>query len=175
MKPLKEVALAYKALSDAERYYLDGAYEAAAESCRKAMEESGKIPDTEAFDHSGFEAFCHASLSASLGKLGRYQDSLASSDKALYYFNRRGELNQDDGKLWIKAVFSRAIALDGLGRSGEALGEFRKSGEMLAERKGEMPGRDELKQQIDSSIAKLQRSLPFNAKPGYKAWWEFWS
>ncbi|EAT58017.1 DUF3856 domain-containing protein [Chlorobium ferrooxidans] len=175
MKPLQEVAMAYKALSDAERHYLDGAYEAAAESCRKAMEESGKIPDTEAFDHSGFEAFCHASLSAATGRLCRFEESLASADRALYYFNRRGELNQDDGKLWIKAVFSRAIALEGLGRSGEALGEFRKSGEMLAERKGEMPGRDELKQQIDSSIAKLQSSVPSKSKPGYKAWWEFWS
>lgn len=175
MKPLREVALAYKALSDAERQFLDGSYEEAAASCRMAMQESAKIPETEAFDHAGFDAFCHASLSASLGKLKRFEESLASSDKALFYFNRRGELNQDDGKLWIKAVFSRAIAFEGLGRKEDALKEFLKAGEMLMERKGEIPGRDELQNTIDEHVASLKASVPALSKPGYKAWWEFWS
>jgi len=175
MKPLREVALAYKALSDAERQFHDGAYEAAVESCTKAMDESRTIPTEEAFDHAGFDAFCHAILSAVLGGLGRFEESLVSADTALYYFNRRGELNQEDGKLWIKAVFSRALALEGLGRKGDALAEFRKAGEMLAERKGELQGREELRQLIDERIALLQPAVSANSKPGYKAWWEFWS
>ncbi|MEI8033566.1 MAG: DUF3856 domain-containing protein [Chlorobiaceae bacterium] len=175
MKPLREVAEAYMALAEAERQMLDGAYAEAGESCRRAMALSRTIPYEEAFDHDGFDAFCYASLSSAEGNLGSFEECLASADRALYYFNRRGELNKEDGKLWIKAVFSRAHALDALGRCREALGEFRKAGEMLMERKGELPGKEELRQSIELNIARLEAALPSLTRPGYKAWWEFWS
>ncbi len=175
MKPLREVAESYMALANAERQMLDGAFEESVESCRKAMEFSRTIPAEEAFDHHGFDAFCQASLAAVLVRIGRFDEALASSVSALHYFNRRGELNQEDGKFWIKAVFSRALALDALGRGNEALAEFRKVGEMIAERKGELPGKEEMQRTIEQHVAKLESSVPGLKKPGYKAWWEFWS
>lgn len=175
MKPLREVAEAYMALGDAERQLRDNSYEDAAASCRKAMEVSRTISKEEAFDHAGFDAFCYASLSLALGRLRKFDDCLQAADLALRYFNRRGELNQEDGKLWITAVFSRALALEALGRTSEALGEFRKAGEMLAERKGEMAGSDALRSEADERIAHLEGIVEPGKKAGYKAWWEFWS
>jgi tetratricopeptide (TPR) repeat protein len=176
MKPLREVALAYSALSDAEYRLLDKAYDAAIESSQKAMDISQTIPEEEAFDHSGFNAFCHAILSVAFSKLGRFAESLKSAEDALHHFNRRGELNLDDGKLWIKAVYGHALACEGLGRTTDALAEFRKAGEMLAERKGEMPGKEEMLQTINERIKLLQSAPSASLKqPGYKAWWEFWS
>jgi tetratricopeptide (TPR) repeat protein len=175
MKPLREVAESYMALADAQRQLRTGSREEAAANCRKAMEVSRTIPAEEAFDHIGFDAFCHAGLAEALARLGVYDESLISADRALHHFNRRGELNQDDGKLWIAAVFSRALALDGLGRASEALAEFRKVAEMIAERKGELPGRDEFLSTAAESIARLERSVKPGKPAGYKAWWEFWS
>lgn len=175
MKPLKEVAGAYMALSGAQHQLVAGEYEEAAENCRKAMEISRTMPPEEAFDHIGFEAFCHAGLAEALAGLGRFDESLASADLALRHFNRRGELNQDDGKLWISAVFSHALALDGLGRSGEALPEFRKAVEMLDERKGETPGKARMKSVAAERIAALGKPQKEGKPEGYKAWWEFWS
>ena len=175
MKPLREVAESYMALADAQRQLLDGSYEDAAANCRKAMESSRRMPPEEAFDHAGFDAFCHAGLAEALGRVGSYEAALESADLALRYFNRRGELNQDEGKLWIMAVFSRALALDGLGRSRDALAEFRKASEMLGERKGEMPGREALIAEAAGRIAVLERSVKPEKPAGYKAWWEFWS
>jgi tetratricopeptide (TPR) repeat protein len=175
MKPLREVAGAYLALSGAQHQLVAGEYEEAAANCRKAMEISRTMPPEEAFDHTGFEAFCHAALAEALARLGIWDDALQSADLALRYFNRRGELNQDEGKLWIMAVFSRAMALDGLGRGREALPEFRKASEMLAERKGEMPGRETLAAEAAARISGLERSVKPEKPAGYKAWWEFWS
>ncbi|NTU69176.1 MAG: DUF3856 domain-containing protein [Chlorobiaceae bacterium] len=175
MKPLREVAESYMALSDAQRQLLQGAYEEAAASCRRAMESSRRMPPEEAFDHAGFDAFCHAGLAEALARLCSYGEALVSADMALKYFNRRGELNQDEGKLWIMAVFSRALALEGLGRGRDALAEFRKVSEMLAERKGETPGRDTLVAEAAERIAVLERSVTPVRPSGYKAWWEFWS
>jgi tetratricopeptide (TPR) repeat protein len=176
MKPLKEVAGAYMALADAQRQLLEGSYEDAAASCRRAMEISRTMPPEEAFDHAGFDAFCHAGLSESLARLRQFDEALLSTDIALRHFNRRGELNQDEGKLWIASVFSRALALDGFGRSAEALAEFRKASEMLAERKGETPGKEALLAEAAERIAELGKSVkPGGKPPGYKAWWEFWS
>ncbi|RXK88089.1 DUF3856 domain-containing protein [Chlorobaculum sp. 24CR] len=174
MKPLKEVAGAYLALSDAQRQLLESNYDEAAASCRRAMEISRTMPPEEAFDHAGFDAFCHAGLAEALAGLGSFDEALASADKALHHFNRRGELNQDEGKLWISAVYSRALALDGLGRGAEALPEFRKTVEMIGERKGETPGKDRMKEVAAKRIAELGASNQ-HKKPGYKAWWEFWS
>ncbi len=175
MKPLREVAESYMALADAQRQLLEGAYEAAAASCRKAMDSSRRMPPEEAFDHAGFDAFCHAGLAEALARLGSNEAALHSADLALNYFNRRGELNQDEGKLWIMAVFSRALALDGLGRGADALKEFRKASEMLAERKGETPAREALLAEAAGRIDALG-SLAKPEKPaGYRAWWEFWS
>ncbi|NTU93300.1 MAG: DUF3856 domain-containing protein [Chlorobiaceae bacterium] len=175
MKPLREVAESYMALADAQRQLREGAYEEAAASCRKAMEVSRTMPPEEAFDHIGFDAFCHAGLAEAQGRLGLFEASLNAADLALRYFNRRGELNQDEGKLWIMAVFSRAMALDGLGRGSDALAEYRKASEMLAERKGEMPGREQLLVEAAKCIAVLERSVKPGKPSGYKAWWEFWS
>lgn len=174
MKPLKQVAEAYMALSEGERQFRAGAYMEAAESYKNAMAASRFIPPEEVFDHVGFGAFCHAGLSGAFGKLGNYEESLISADIALRYFNRRGELNQDEGKLWIAAVFNRAVAMEMTGHPAEALKAFRTAGEMIAERKEVMEGGLELKSAIDESIAKLQTLVPA-PKPGYRAWWEFWS
>ncbi|NTV02735.1 MAG: DUF3856 domain-containing protein [Chlorobiaceae bacterium] len=175
MKPLREVAESYMALADAQRRLLEGAYEEAAADCRKAMDSSRRMPPEEAFDHAGFDAFCHAGLAEALARLGSYDEALLSADLALKYFNRRGELNQDEGKLWIMTVFSRALSLDGLGRDRDALAEYRKASEMLAERKGETPGRETLLAEAAGRIAELERSAKPEKPAGYKAWWEFWS
>lgn len=174
MKPLKEVAGAYLALSDAQRQLLESNYDEAAANCRKAMEISHTMPPEEAFDHAGFDAFCHAGLAEALAGLGSFDEALESADKALYHFNRRGELNQDEGKLWISAVYSRALALDGLGRGAEAMPEFKKAVEMIEERKGETPGKERMMEVASDRIAQLGASNQ-QKKPGYKAWWEFWS
>jgi tetratricopeptide (TPR) repeat protein len=174
MKPLKEVAGAYLALYDAQRQLLESNYGEAAANCRKAMEISRTMPPEEAFDHAGFDAFCHAGLAEALAGLGSFEEALLSADKALYHFNRRGELNQDEGKLWISAVYSRALALDGLERGAEAMPEFKKAVEMIEERKGETPGKERMMEVAHDRIAKLGASNQ-QKKPGYKAWWEFWS
>ena len=178
MKPLIQVGQAYMALSQGEQKRLDGLFEEAVESYNHAMQVSRTIPEEEAFDYMGFDALCHAGLSSSLVKLGRSSESLASAEIALSYFNRRGELNQDEGKQWIAVVVSRALALAELGRGREALAEFRKAGEMIAERKGELPDKEEQLRIISLHILKLQgaeTALPDKKQPGYKAWWEFWS
>ncbi|NTW52501.1 MAG: DUF3856 domain-containing protein [Chlorobiaceae bacterium] len=175
MKPLKEVAGSYMALADAQRQILEGAFEEAVLNCRKAMEISRTMPPEEAFDHIGFDAYCHAGLSEALARLGNFDESLCSADIALRHFNRRGELNQDEGKLWIASVFSRALALDGLGRGEEALSEFRKASEMVAERKGDTPGKDALLATAAERIEQLGKSSKSGKPAGYKAWWEFWS
>lgn len=174
MKQLKEVAGAYLALSDAQRQLVAGEYDEAVANCRKAMEISHTMPPEEAFDHAGFDAFCHAGLAEALAGLGSFDEALESADKALYHFNRRGELNQDEGKLWISAVYSRALALDGLGRGAEAMPEFKKAVEMIEERKGETPGKERMMEVASDRIAQLGASNQ-QKKPGYKAWWEFWS
>jgi tetratricopeptide (TPR) repeat protein len=163
------------ALADAQRQLLGGSYEEAAANCRRAMEVSRTMPPEEAFDHIGFDAFCHAGLAEALARLGIFEDALQSADLALHHFNRRGELNQDEGKLWISAVFSRALALDGLGRSREALDEYRKASEMVSERKGETPRREALLAEAGARIAELERTVKPQKPSGYKAWWEFWS
>jgi tetratricopeptide (TPR) repeat protein len=175
MKPLKEVAGAYLALSDAQQQLLEGQFEEAALNARKAMEISRTMPPEEAFDHAGFEAFCHAALAEALAGLNRFDESLDSADKALYHFNRRGELNQDEGRLWIASVYSRAMALDGLGRGAEALPEYRKTVEMLDERKGETPGKEQMKAAAVARISGLGGGSKKQKPEGYKAWWEFWS
>ena len=71
MKPLKEVAGAYLALSEAQRQLVAGAFDEAAANCRKAMEISHTMPPEEAFDHAGFDAFCHAGLAEALAGFGR--------------------------------------------------------------------------------------------------------
>lgn len=178
MKPLIQVGQAYMALSQGEQKRQDGLFEEAVESYNRAMQFSRTIPEEEAFDYMGFDALCHAGLSSSLVKLGRCSESLASAEIALRYFNRRGELNQDEGKQWIAVVVSRALAFEELGRSSEARAEFRKAGEMIAERKGELTGKVELQRLIEEHIVTLQGAeiaLPDKKQPGYKAWWEFWS
>jgi tetratricopeptide (TPR) repeat protein len=175
MKPLKEVAWAYLALSDAERQLHDGAYEAAAESCRKAMDMSRSIPAEEAFDHDGFEGLCHAGLAEAIGHLGQHDESLIAADRSLRYFGRRGELNQDEGKWWIIAVLSRASALEALGRNAEAVKGFRTAAEMLAERKGEMAGKESIARRAEAGVVRLEASAAQEKPAGYKAWWEFWS
>lgn len=175
MKPLREVAEAYMALSEAQRQLRDGACEDAAGSCHKAMRISRTIPSAEAFDHDGFDAFCHATLSDALGRIEKFDDCLRSADTALRYFNRRGELNQEEGQLWITAVFSRALALEALGSLSEALAEFGKATEMLAERKGDMPRKEVLLAMASERIARLQAQARPEKPSGYRAWWEFWS
>ncbi|NTV92060.1 MAG: DUF3856 domain-containing protein [Chlorobiaceae bacterium] len=175
MKPLREVAQAYMLLSDAGMQLQAGSYQEAAESCRKAMEMSRTISLEEAFDHEGFDAFCFATLSEALCGLERFDESLETAEKALRYFNRRGELNKDEGKLWIASVFSRAVALQETGSPEEAAKAFRTVGEMIAERKGELPGKERFLKETEERLALLEGLLKSKGKSGYKAWWEFWS
>ena len=163
------------ALSEGESKLRESAFDDAVSKYQKAMAFTRTIPEDEVFDHDGFDALCCAGLSEALGQLARYEESLASADKALRYFNRRGELHQDEGKQWIAAVVSRALALARIGRSEEALKAFQMAGEMVAERKGELPDKEKLQKMIDDNIAMLQNSIMPEGSAKRKAWWEFWS
>ena len=46
---------------------------------------------------------------------------------------------------------------------------------MLAERKGDMPGKEEMLRLIEEHLAGLKSVVPDKKPAGYKAWWEFWS
>ncbi len=175
MKPLRSVAKAYLALSEAERQLQDGLHAEAAASCRGATDAARSIPSDEAFDHAGFEAFVHAVLAGALTGLEEHGAGLESADRALYYFNRRGELEEDGGKLWIRAVFSRGSALEGLGRRDEAFQAFRMAGEMLDERKGGVGGLEALRNAAADALVRLGRPTEPEKPAGYRAWWEFWS
>ena len=52
---------------------------------------------------------------------------------------------------------------------------YRIAGEMIAERKAELPGKEELQQLIVEHVSKLQPLVADKKPAGYKAWWEFWS
>jgi tetratricopeptide (TPR) repeat protein len=175
MKPLIQVGHSYLALSQGERQLRDALYEEAAESYKRALEVSRSIPEEEAFDYEGFDALCHTGLSGAYVKLGRYAEAFQSAEIGLRYFNRRGELHQDEGKQWIAVVLNRAQALDGTGRTEEALKAFQITSEMIAERKGELPGKEDLQRLIEERIATLQALMADKKPAGYKAWWEFWS
>jgi len=175
MKPLKQVGQSYLALSEGERQLQQNLVDEAAATYRRAIEVSRTIPQDEAFDYDGFDAIAHAGLSCALVKLGRYAETLASTEIALRYFNRRGELNQDEGKQWIDVVGNRAIALEGVGRADEALKAFRLVGEMIAERKGGLPNKEEQQQSIAYAIKRLEAVVPGKKPADYKAWWEFWA
>ncbi|TCD47694.1 DUF3856 domain-containing protein [Chlorobium sp. N1] len=175
MKPLKSVAEAYLALSQGERQLREGLYGDAAASSRGAMDSARSLPSGETFDHAGFEAFAHAVLAGALAGLGEFEPALESADRALYHFNRRGELQEDGGRLWIRAVFSRGAALEGLGRRDEAFQAFRMAGEMLDERTAEMPGKAELRRDSAEALKRLGRPTEPEKPAGYRAWWEFWS
>ena len=175
MKPLVQVGQAYMALSEGEEKFCAGLFEEAAASYNRAMTVSRTIAEDEAYDHQGFDALCHTGLSGALVKLKHYKEALASADIALYYFNRRGELNQDEGRHWINAVRYRAAALEGIGRSEDALQAYQMVSEMITERKAEIPDKVSLVQDIKQHISSLQ-VVVYNKKPAsYKAWWEFWS
>ncbi len=175
MKPLKQVGQSYLALSDGERQLQEGLFEESATSYRRAMVVARTIPQEEAFDYDGFDAIAHTGLSGALVMFERYADALHSSDIALRYFNRRGELHQEEGKQWIAAVHNRAAALEGAGRLEEALITYRIVGEMIAERKGDLKNKEELQSSIQQKIKNLEAALPAKKPAGYKAWWEFWS
>ena len=175
MKPLIQVGHSYLALSQGEQQLRDALYEEAAESYNRALDVSRSIPKEEAFDYDGFDALCHTGLSGAYVKLGRYAEALHSAEIGLRYFNRRGELHQDEGKQWIEAVLNRASALEGIGRFEEALNAFRTVGEMMSERKGELRNKERQQRIIEQHIKKLEAVLPDKKPAGYKAWWEFWS
>ena len=175
MKPLIQVGHSYLALSQGEQQLRDAIYEEAVESYMRALEVSRSIPKEEAFDYDGFDALCHTGLSGAYVKLGRYVEALHSVEISLRYFNRRGELHQDEGKQWIAAVFNRAQALDGIGQTEEALRAYRIAGEMIVERKSDLPRKEELLQLIEERVSKLQPLIADKKPAGYKAWWEFWS
>lgn len=175
MKPLREVAESYLALDEADRHFKSMAYDEALAACGNAMEAARRIPEAEAFDHDGFDAYSQAIMAASQARLGRFDEALGSADLSLRYFNRRGELNQDEGRLWITAVYGRALALDGLGRADEALGALRTCVEMIDERKGEMAGSDEMRADCAKRADRLEAVSSPGKRPGYRAWWEFWS
>ena len=175
MKPLVQVGQAYMALSEGEENLRKGLFEEAAASYSRAMIVSRTIPEDEAYDHQGFDALCHTGLSGALVKLEQFKEALASADIAMHYFNRRGELNQDEGKHWINAVRSRAAALEGTGRPEESLKAYQMVSEMIAERKGEMPDKEEQLSIIGEHISRLKSAVSGKKPAGYKAWWEFWS
>ena len=175
MKPLVQVGHSYLALSQGEQQLHDSLYEEAAESYKRALEVSMSIPEEEAFDYEGFDALCHTGLSGAYVKLGRYAEALQSAEIGLRYFNRRGELHQDEGKQWIAAVLNRAQALEGTGRTEDALKAYQITSEMIAERKGELPGKEDLQRLIEERVSKLQLLTAEKKPASYKAWWEFWS
>ncbi|MEI6848138.1 MAG: DUF3856 domain-containing protein [Chlorobiaceae bacterium] len=175
MKPLREVAMAYMALSEGQKKLQEKFYEDALNCCYHAMEFSHTIPVEEAFDHDGFDALCHACISGALCRLQRYGECFESADIALRYFNRRGNLHQDEGKHWIITVTSRAIAFAETGKPEEALKFFRIAVEMVNERKGDFPDREDMLDMIERQIYALQTSLQAKKLPVSKAWWEFWS
>ena len=175
MKPLVQVGQAYMALSEGEENLRKGLFEEAAASYSRAMIVSRTIPEDEAYDHQGFDALCHTGLSGALVKLEQFKEALASADIAMHYFNRMGELNQDEGKHWINAVRSRAAALEGTGRPEESLKAYQMVSEMIAERKGEMPDKEEHLRIIGEHISRLKSAVSGKKPAGYKAWWEFWS
>jgi tetratricopeptide (TPR) repeat protein len=178
MKPLKQVAGAYMALSEGERQLQEHRYDEAAASCRRAMDLSWTIPSEEAFDHEGFDALCHAGLSAALSKTGNYPQSLESAEIALKYFNRRGELRGSEGLQWIVSVISRATAFEKSGRTAEALKGFQQAREMLIERGKLADSREqELLSDVEKQLRDSEAAHPpaTTTKRGYKAWWEFWS
>ena len=175
MKPLVQVGQSYMALSEGDQKQRAGLFEEAAASYNRAMIVSRTIPEDEAYDHQGFDALCYTGLSGAMAELKQYEEALASADIALRYFNRRGELNQDEGIYWIAAVRNRAAALAGTGRPEEALQAYRTASEMIAERKADIPDKAEQLRIIDGHISKLQALIPDKKPAGYKAWWEFWS
>ncbi len=175
MKPLKQVGQSYLALNEGEKQLEQGLFEEAAATYRRAMDVSRTIPQEEAFDYNGFDAIAHTGLSCALVRMERYIETLESVEIALRYFNRRGELNQDEGKQWIDAVYNRAAALEGVGRFDEALKAFRIVSEMIAERKGELKNKEELQQAVAQSIKRAETALPGKKPADYKAWWEFWA
>ncbi len=175
MKPLKQVGQSYLALSEGEAQFQQALFEQAAATFRRAMVVSRTIPQDEAFDYDGFDAIAHTGLSNALVKLGRYPEALESVDIALRYFNRRGELNQNEGKQWIDVVRNRALALEGVGRFEESLKTFLVVREMIAERKGELKNKAEMQQAVAQSITRVETALQGKKPADYKAWWEFWA
>ncbi len=175
MTPLGQVGQAYRALSEGDEKLRAALFEEAAASYKRAMIVSRTIPEDEAYDHQGFDALCHTGLSGALAELRQFPEALESADLALRYFNRRGELNQDEGKYWISAVRNRAAALAGTGRLEEALQAYRMVSEMITERKADTPEKQEQLRMIEEQIARLQTAIPAKKPAGYKAWWEFWS
>ncbi|NTV07331.1 MAG: DUF3856 domain-containing protein, partial [Chlorobium limicola] len=71
--------------------------------------------------------------------------------------------------------FSRAVAMQETGSPEEAAKGFRIAGEMIAERKGELPGREDMLREITERLSVLGKESKPAEKPGYRAWWEFWS
>lgn len=175
MKPLKEVAMAYMALSEAQKKQEAGISAEAAAHSRDAMAAAAAIPPEEAFDHDGFKALCHAVLAAAQVGLGHYDEALESSDIALRYFNRRGELQQDEGVQWITVVFSQAVALHETGSPEEAVKKFTMAEEMITERKREFPGKHAMEQEIRHRLVLLRDTVKPAEKQTRRAWWEFWS
>ncbi|MCW8797733.1 MAG: tetratricopeptide repeat protein [Prosthecochloris sp.] len=175
MKPLKEVAMSYMALSEAQKKLEEGAYGEAAAESSKAMDFSKTMPPGETFDHDGFDALCYAVLASARAGLGEYDACLEAAGRALHYFNRRGELQQDEGKQWIAVVFSRGVAFHETGVYDEALKNLNMAGEMITERKGELPGKETMLKEIERRKTMLLEEEKSQRKPGYKAWWEFWS
>ncbi len=178
MKPLQQVSQSYVALFEADKQLQQGEPEAAEASCRRAIEISRTIPHDEAFDYVGFDAIAHTTLAGALLLLQRYAEALESTEIALRYFNRRGELHQDEGKQWIDAVRYHAAALEGIQRLSESLKAYRTAAEMIIERKGEVLNKEGLQHNIAEAITRLEKALQRTEqqKPAnYKAWWEFWS
>jgi len=175
MKPLKEVAMSYMALAEAQKKLQDGMFAEAAAESGKAMEISGTMPPEEAFDHEGFDGLCFAVLASAQAGMRKYVECLDSAERALRYFNRRGELQKDEGKQWISVVFSRGIALQETGALEDAAKALGMAGEMIAERKGELPGREEMLREIAERLSSLGGVSKSAQKPAYRAWWEFWS
>ncbi len=175
MKPLQQVGQAYLALSEGERQFHQALYDESVATYRRAMDISRTIPQDEAFDYDGFDAIAHTGLSGALVELGRYAQALDSTDIALRYFNRRGELHKDEGRQWIEAVHHRAAALEGVGRSEESLKAYCMVSEMILEKKGELKNREEQQHAVGRAIKRLETAMHAKKPVDYKAWWEFWA
>jgi len=121
------------------------------------------------------DGLCYAALASAQAGMAEYVECLHSAERALRYFNRRGELQKDEGKQWISVVFSRGIALQETGALEDAAKTLGMAREMIAERKGELPGREEMLREIAERLSVSGGLSKSAQKPGYRAWWEFWS
>jgi len=80
-----------------------------------------------------FLAHCHASVSGSLGRLGRHEESLAHSEQAIQVYERCGQFYPAERGRWFQAWFNKGAALNALGHYEEATAALQRAQAILGE------------------------------------------